>query len=334
MKMLLRYGELKYEVVEPNDKKKKDILPYFTFPLTNVCNSHCLFCGEGGELTVFDDERYFDTGVLIDTSLTAIKRGVSKFRLTGGEPFLHPKIGNIMKFFSDQKTFLLVNTNARLLKKHESTFLELNDNVNVAVSLHSTHEAAYDKITGTKGQFGKVIKGIEFLKSVGNLMRLNMVITPYNTEHIDDMISYCKDLGCNLKIHEIVDVPIPFEKDRGKISVTLENVEEMLSRRSEKVLPHTYSESFGIPCRRYTVNEVTINIKSLGHGTRFDLEGICKGCNHFPCNEGLYDGYILPDGNILPCRKGEVFQGQSFDKQLEEMISIYQRAEYYERNTL
>lgn len=328
----ISYGQLTYKIIDPKEKKHLDILPYVAFPLTNVCNSHCLFCGEGGELTAFDTQKYFDIGELIDTALLCMKRGIDKFRLTGGEPFLHPKIGNIMKFFSDQGVFLLVNTNGTLLSKQEAVFLEVSDNINVAVSLHSPFERTYNRIMGTKGRFAKVIKGIELLQSVDNLMRLNMVITHYNVENIEDMIGYCRNFGCNLKIHEIVDVPIPFEKNRKKISVSIGSIEEMLIARSTEVLPHVYSEAFGIPCRRYRVNGVTINIKSLGHGSRYDLNGICRDCVHFPCNEGLYNAYILPGSNILPCRKGKVFKGLKLSEQLEETISIYQRAEYYERN--
>ncbi len=67
----------------------------------------------------------------------------------------------------------------------------------------------------------------------------------------------------------------------------------------------------------------------MGHGSRFDLEGLCKDCSHFPCHEGLYDCYVLPDGNVLPCRWGNKFQGLPFEEQLDKAIDIFQKADFY-----
>lgn len=298
--------ELEFIIKTPVEKKTSGILPYLTFPLTNSCNNQCIFCGEGGELTAEDQDRYFDTAILVDRSLTANKMGITKFRLTGGEPFIHPGIHNILKFFSDQQSYLLVNTNGNKILKHKGDFVELNDNVHVAVSLHTTKEAIYNKITGTSNQFKKVISGIEFLRDIGNLLRLNMVVTKYNRTDVDNMIQYCNKLGCGLKLHEIVDVPKPFG-ERESILVPLHSIEIELARRAEKILTHEYSESFGIPCRKYIIDGVTINVKSLGHGSRYDLEELCNGCKYLPCHEGLYDCYVLPDGNLLPCRWGKDF---------------------------
>jgi molybdenum cofactor biosynthesis enzyme MoaA len=320
--------EIDYKIKTPEEKVSENMLPYLTIPVTDVCNRRCLFCGEGGELTAKGQDKYFNIDTLVDRALSAIKRGIHKFRLTGGEPSLHPEIGSILKFFSDQKTYLLLNTNGSRIMQHQHDFTELNDNVHVAVSLHTPNEEAYNQIMQTCGQIGIVKKGIEFLASIGNLLRLNMVVTRYNQGHIDDMISYCKDLGCGLKIHEIVDVPTPFIK-RDNILVPIQPIEEELARRASEILPHEYSEGFGIPCRRYVVDNVTINVKSLGRGSRYDTEGLCKDCSHMLCHEGLYDCYVLPNGNILPCRWGKPFTSETpFSEQLEKAIEIFQRARY------
>jgi len=324
-------GGLEYKIKSSELKIRENILPYITYPLTEICNSKCVFCGEGGELTDKGQLKYFPLEILIDRSLIAIQKGIKKFRLTGGEPLVHPQIGNVLKFFSDNKVYVLLNTNGRLIMRNKEDFTELNDNIHVAVSLHTTNQNAYDKITGTTNQFKKVISGIEFLAEIGNLERLNMVVTKYNQDNILDMITYCKELNCGLKIHEIVDVPIPFG-ERDSYLVPIMPVEQEIAKIAEKKLPHEYSESFGIPCRRYVVNGVTINVKSLGHGTRYDFTGLCNNCTHYPCHEGLYDCYILPDGNVLPCRWGEKLTSLSFSDQLDKAISIFQNAEYHERN--
>jgi len=319
---------IEFKIKSSDEKVEEGMMPYLTMPVTDVCNRRCLFCGEGGELTTEGQDKFFNIDTLVDRALTGIKAGIKKFRLTGGEPFIHPQIGSILKFFSDQKVYLLLNTNGSLVMRHQHDFTELNDNVHVAVSLHTTDEQAYNTIMRTKNQFDNVRQGIEYLAEIGNLLRLNMVVTKHNEDHIEDMIAYCKELGCGLKIHEIVDVPTPFG-DRDSVLVPIQPIEKELTKRASEILPHEYSEGFGIPCRRYVVDGVTINVKSLGHGSRYDVEGLCQGCDYMPCHEGLYDCYILPNGNILPCRWGEPFTSKTpFSEQLSTAIKIFQRARY------
>lgn len=323
--------QLNYLLKSSKVKRREHILPYVTFPLLNICDNQCIFCGEGGELTEAGQGRFFDIGTLIDRTLSAMQMGISKFRLTGGEPFLHPKIAEILKFFSDKKIYTLVNTNGGHILRKRAAFTELNDNVHVAVSLHTTDEEAYNKITGSRAQFRKVFDGIHYLAETGNLLRLNMVVTKYNKDNLDSMIALCKSFGCGLKIHEIVDVPKPFG-EREDFLVPILPIEHQIAAKAERVITHEYSQSFGIPCNRYVVDGVTINVKSLGHGTRFDLESLCKDCKHMPCHEGLYDCYVLPDGNVLPCRWGAKFYvGMPFKEQFAKAIEIFQNSDYHLR---
>jgi len=260
--------------------------------------------------------------------LAAIRKGIRKFRLTGGEPFLHPEIENILRFFSDRGVFTLVNTNGRHVVEHRTPFIELNDNVRIAVSLHTLNDASFYAITGTSKGYSKIVKGIEYLAETGHLHRLNMVVTTFNQNEVKSMIEYCRSLGCALKVHEIVAVPYPF-RDRESVLIPVAPIERELRLVSSQVLPHEYSESFGIPCRRYVVNGVVVHVKSLGHGSRYDLEGLCTDCSHMPCHEGLYDLYVLPDGNVLPCRWcEEAYEGLPFDEQLKQSVAAFQRAEY------
>ena len=42
-------GGLEYKIKSSELKIRENILPYITYPLTEICNSKCVFCGEGGE---------------------------------------------------------------------------------------------------------------------------------------------------------------------------------------------------------------------------------------------------------------------------------------------
>lgn len=63
------------------------------------------------------------------------------------------------------------------------------------------------------------------------------------------------------------------------------------------------------------------------------MKGICNGCKYFPCHEGLYDIFNLPDGRVVGCRWSEesVISGNDYSSQLEGIAEIFQRAEWVNR---
>jgi len=85
--------------------------------VTNGCNMKCVYChneGQDGKITQFlsiDDIRKIVVG--------AMKFGLTKVRITGGEPLIHPDIENILVMFRDEMKFYNVglNTNGVLGNK-------------------------------------------------------------------------------------------------------------------------------------------------------------------------------------------------------------------------
>ena len=42
---------IEFDVVKPDDKLARNLLPYLTYPITKTCNFRCAYCGVGGETT-------------------------------------------------------------------------------------------------------------------------------------------------------------------------------------------------------------------------------------------------------------------------------------------
>ncbi|MEL7658022.1 MAG: hypothetical protein AAGU75_19175, partial [Bacillota bacterium] len=94
---------------------------------------------------------------------------------------------------------------------------------------------------------------------------------------------------------------------------------------------HPYTMAFGTPSRIYTIDGVRVTVKSTLHGSHYDLEGICKDCPYFPCHEGVYDLFMLPDDRLCGCRwsSTSVSNGKDFQEALNSLIKVYQRADWY-----
>lgn len=322
----------KFTVIDPLLKTEAQIMPFVTFPLTKKCNFRCQYCGHGGELSASMEDSQ-DYNLLKDKIIQAHKLGVRKFRFTGGEPFLYPHIENLIDLFNDLGVYLHVNTNASLIEKYEHIFENMQDNIHFAVSLDTLNPELFNNMSGTKNMFTKVIRGIEIINKAGNLLRLNMVVTKLNEEEIFDIINYCSKLNCDLKLLDVVSVPLPYG-DRTNLHVPFVDLEKNLLEISDHVKEHQYARSFGTPCKIYKYKGVNITVKSTWNGSHYDLDGICSGCEYFPCHEGLYDIFALPDNRIVGCRWSEesvVTTGESFTDKLLSIAEIFQRAEYVER---
>lgn len=331
-----------FNIIPPAVKKRAELMPFLTFPLLKACNFKCEYCGEGGELSASMKSQW-DADVVVDRIYAAHRLGVRKFRITGGEPFLFKGISTVLETLNDIGCYTHVNSNGSCLKRHESLLRNLGSNIHFAISLDSTDRENFDTISKTTGYYDATMDGINLIASLGRLLRLNMVVTRYNYHEIDSMIEFCRSKGCNLKLLDVVSVPLPFG-DRQDLHVSFREVEERLAAVADRIEFHEYARAFGTPCRIYHVDGVAVTVKSTWNGSRYDLDGICKGCEYYPCHEGLYDIFALPDGRVVGCRWSDTSVAATntsdnrydaegdFEEALVKMSRIFQRTEYVPRD--
>ncbi len=158
-----------------------------------------------------------------------------------------------------------------------------------------------------------------------------MVVGKHNYDEVFDMIEFCKELGCDLKILGIVSVPVSilFGK-RGDYFQEVTSLEKKLKDNCEGIYSHEYTRGFGIPCFRYKFGNTYVTIKNSSKGSHYDREkdGICSKCKYFPCHEGLYNLFALPDGRLWYCRKSENQKYEDREELMKYLISAFRRATY------
>lgn len=102
--------------------------------------------------------------------------GIANVRFTGGEPFLHPRIIEILAAARKMGFYILVNTNATLLTpsliKKTAPLMD-----NVLVSLQGWDAGSDAAATGAGGLFGKKVRNIRLLRRHGvKVLRLGTII--------------------------------------------------------------------------------------------------------------------------------------------------------------
>ena len=304
--------------------------PFISLPITGKCNLRCAYCGVGGENTICENGTNFNVDELIDFMLTAKRLGIRKVRITGGEPFLHPNLDDILRFLSDEKFNVLVNTNGTLVKNRIDFLMRPNRNLHFAVSLDTLNPNTFEILNrGPASQLDDALKGVRLLQELGLLMRINMVVTTMNVSEVEDIIAFCSELDCDLKLQEVASVPLPYGR-WDEIHCSLNAVEERVRSISTKTIVHAYASHYGIPVPIYKIGKVHVTIKNIQRGGRYAKSAMCGECEHMPCHEGLYDMFVLNDSSIAPCR-WKVLKGspQDFEERLNRTMEIFSGARHY-----
>lgn len=115
--------------------------------------------------------------------------------LTGGEPTLHPRFLDILKFIRDnfpkQEIRILTNGRRFFYPDFAQKVLRTN-NLNIAVSLYGPSAKIHDGITRTKGSFNQTIGGIKNILSLRNkeqIVEIRTVITGLSYQYLEQILN-------------------------------------------------------------------------------------------------------------------------------------------------
>lgn len=244
---------------------------YLRLSLTDRCNFRCTYCmPEAGvewlpksELLTFEE---IERLVRLFVSL-----GVSKLRLTGGEPTLRQGYLDLVARLSaiDGLTEFGITTNGFRLAKDAET-LARNGLTSVNVSLDSLRADRFKQITLQDGH-EKVLAGIQAAVQAGLETKVNVVVLPgINDDELLDFVEFSRENPVTVRFIEFM----PFLANNWQHSEVLPSAElraRILTQFPIKALPNapeavaTDYEVPGFAGRIAFVSSVT--------------ESFCKGCN-------------------------------------------------------
>ncbi len=176
---------------------------YLRISLIEHCNLRCTYCmpEEGVELTpksqlMTSDEIYIIAKTFVD-------HGVSKIRLTGGEPLIRKDIPIILEQLSSLSVELSITTNAILVDRYLEVLKQHNVR-SINVSLDTLDRDKFNEIT-RRDQFVKVYQNILFLINDGFKVKINVVlINGFNDNEIIDFVNFTKDLPVTIRFIEFM----------------------------------------------------------------------------------------------------------------------------------
>ena len=188
-------------------------IDYLRISLIDKCNFRCQYCmPEEAELKYLLNQELLTNAEIVSLVRDVfIPLGFTKFRLTGGEPLLRPKLVELVADIASLSATedIALTTNAFLLKKLARSLYDAGLK-RINISLDSLIPATFDKIIGNRGKsrWEQTWQGILTAHEVGfDPLKLNIVVIPgVNDTEVLDLAALSIDRNWHVRFIEFMPI--------------------------------------------------------------------------------------------------------------------------------
>lgn len=262
--------------------------------ITDRCNYKCVYCrtGEAGpqypELAI---DEYFRMIRLF------VGLGITKVRLTGGEPLLRRGILDLIRDLAGLRTptgdrvDIALTTNGHLLDSLAAPLKAAGLN-RITVSMDAVDEPTFERITRVPGSFNAVLRGLRAARTAGLLpIKINCVLLRgFNDDQVESFAHFARREDVIVRFIEFM----PLEEGRlwsPEIVVPLREIVARINRVMPMVAlpPNEASET----ARRYTFADGVGEIGIIAPVT----QAFCGACSRVR---------LTSDGKVRTCLFSQV----------------------------
>ncbi|RDI98132.1 GTP 3',8-cyclase MoaA [Dyella solisilvae] len=212
------------------------------------CNFRCPYCMPeatyGEHFAFLRNEERLSFDEIERLCRLAASLGVSKLRLTGGEPLLRPQLPELVARLRgiDGITDLALTTNGVLLSRHAEELRDAGLD-RVTISLDTLDPALFHRMSGGRGALDDVLDGIEAAQAAGypHDVKLNTVVQRGVNEHtVLELIERFRGTGIVVRFIEYMDVGNRNHWNPTDVVPSRELVERIHARWPLQALPPKY----------------------------------------------------------------------------------------------
>jgi len=287
--------------------RKNNRLLTFGLELSKKCNLRCIYCyANAGEKA--------ENELTLKETLDAIKQaymlGARKFGIIGGgETLLYPHLFEVIDFIKKLKASVTVFTNATLITPEIAKKL-FERRVNIVAKCNSLSPEIQDFLTGVKGSFLKIQRGIKNLREAGYPTKeaalvIETVICRQNIEELPDLWCWIRDQGC-IPFFERLTLQGRAQKFRKELEVSSVELFKLFKRLLE------------------------IDQKKYGYTWEIQPPWTAKVCDrHF------YNAFMTSEGYIQPCSGVDIYVGNIRYQKLSEILKtspVIKALRYIDKN--
>ena len=205
---------------------------YLRLSVTDRCDLRCTYC-MSEKMTFLPKSDLLDASELEEVARTFIARGVTKIRVTGGEPLVRRNILDIMtrlsKYLGQGLEELTLTTNGTQLAKHAEALAKLGVK-RINISLDSINPETFSRIT-RGGKLTQVLDGIAAAQSHGLKIKLNVVVLKNdNASEVPSLIEWAHRRDIDVTLIEAMPMG-EIEEDRFDQYIPLSEIRADLEKR-------------------------------------------------------------------------------------------------------
>jgi cyclic pyranopterin phosphate synthase len=282
--------------------------------ITDRCNYKCVYC-RTGEVGAQYPELAIDEYLRLISLFVGL--GITKVRLTGGEPLLRRGLVDLVTSLAALRTRygqpldLALTTNGHLLESLAAPLKAAGLN-RVTVSMDAVDAPTFERITRVQGSFQAVLAGVRAARAAGlTPLKINCVLLRgFNDDQIEGFARFAREENVVVRFIEFM----PLEEDRlwsPQIVVPLQEIVARMSRVLPLVElpPHEVSET----ARRYTFSDGIGEIGIIAPVS----QAFCGACSRVR---------LTSDGKIRTCLFSQVehdLYGRLRAGETDQQLSAY-----------
>ncbi len=181
--------------------------------LLDQCNFRCPYCMPEAEFHAdyefLRKQQRLTYEEILRVAGVAVGLGVSKIRLTGGEPLLDKNLADLVSGLARLQGIddLALTTNGMLLAPMAEKLAEAGLH-RVTISLDSLDEDVFRVMSGGRGDLRKVLAGLDAAKRAGlSPIKINVVVERGMNDHtVMDLLDHFRGSGHIVRLIEYMDV--------------------------------------------------------------------------------------------------------------------------------
>lgn len=265
-------------------------ITYLRLSVTDRCDLRCSYCMPE-RMTFLPRKEVLTLEELHDLALGFIARGITKIRLTGGEPLVRRDMMELVRALGrkigDGLDELTLTTNATRLSEFADDLAAAGVR-RVNVSLDTLDRETFTRLS-RRDSLPQVLEGLQAAKEAGLKVKLNTVaLKDINEAEIPDLIAWAHGEGFDSTLIEVMPLG-DVEEDRFDHYLPLMAVQEDLARRWT-LTPSDHRT--GGPARYWNVEETGGRIGLITPLTN----NFCEGCNRIR---------VTATGQLYACLGGD-----------------------------
>jgi GTP 3',8-cyclase len=223
--------------------------------ITDRCNYKCVYCRSGSDGPQFPEMPIAD---YLHMARVFVSLGITKVRLTGGEPLLRKGLVEMVQELATMRTLdgapldIALTTNGHLLAEQAQPLADAGLS-RVTVSMDAVDRERFARITRVPNGYEKVLAGIRAAQRAGlDPVKVNCVLLRgFNDDQITAFGRFAREESVVVRFIEFM----PLEEDRVWSPEIVVTLDEILQRMAEfmplREVEHAHSET----ARRYVFQD-------------------------------------------------------------------------------